>query len=59
MKKKEVEKDDLIENASRVASCISIFLIIASTTMYIFIGLKINHISHRLYNHAKGFEASF
>ncbi|KAF1747228.1 hypothetical protein GCK72_023690 [Caenorhabditis remanei] len=56
MKKKPVERDELIETASRIASCVSIFLIISSTAMYIFIGFKIGNVSFKLDNHAKGFE---
>ncbi|PIC16880.1 hypothetical protein B9Z55_023325 [Caenorhabditis nigoni] len=56
MKKKPVERDELIDHASRIASLISIFLIVSSTVMYIFIGFKIGNVSFKLHHHAKGFE---
>ncbi|UMM40369.1 hypothetical protein L5515_017030 [Caenorhabditis briggsae] len=56
MKQKPVERDELIDHASRIASLISIFLVVSSTVMYIFIGFKIDNVSFKLHHHAKGFE---
>lgn len=58
MKKKPVERDELIEKASRFASCVSISLIIASTTVYIIVGMRLGKVSLKLSKHAEGFEVT-
>ncbi|CAI5456140.1 unnamed protein product [Caenorhabditis angaria] len=56
MKKRTIENDEIIVTASRIASSISILLIIFTTLLYIYFGSLLDNTSRKLIDHVNGYE---
>ncbi|CAB3400914.1 unnamed protein product [Caenorhabditis bovis] len=55
-KKKTTEDDDVIQTVSRIASLVSISLILSCTFLYGFVAVKFEQSSQNIAAHAKGYE---